>query len=189
MAFNNCCFALLTSRHKNLSVKRLFAPCSCLVFCLVCMPHTPFLPFLALRVHSKKGLILQVNLSLSQQRQTSQWEKSMPPWWSWSTTGRAKSSAPRPFVTSRYCALLVQWVHLVSSKVPVGVERSHLTGWANLQLCARNSKRAAICWVFFMMCFLSSIIHTSLMSVLVISCCYLADCLNIIPLIPFPFPA
>lgn len=53
----------------------------------------------------QKGLILQGNLSFSQQRQTWQWGKSTLPWWSWSTTGRARSSARRLFVMSRYCRL------------------------------------------------------------------------------------
>lgn len=73
-------------------------------FSVLCACLTPF-------YHSSrsgsipKGLILQVNLSFSQQQQTWQWEKSTLPWWSWSTTDRARSSARRPFVMSRYCCL------------------------------------------------------------------------------------
>ena len=91
-------------------MKRLFALCLCLckspnVFVFLCVHASP--PF----YHSSrsgsipKGLILQGNLSFSQQRQTWRWGKSTLPWWSWSTTGRARSSARRLSVMSRYCCL------------------------------------------------------------------------------------
>lgn len=49
-----------------------------------------------LRVPYHSGLILQGNLSFSQQPQTWQSAKSTPPWWSWNTTGRASRKSCRP---------------------------------------------------------------------------------------------
>lgn len=124
LALNNCCFALFTSRHKESVCEKTV--CSVFLCDFLSRLHAshPFPTIHCAQGPFQKGLILQVNLSLSQQRQTSQWGKYTPPWWLWSTTGRARSSAHRPFVTSRYSSLLVQCVHLLSSEEPVGGEPS-----------------------------------------------------------------
>lgn len=113
-------------------MKRLFALCSCvyespaLFLCLsACL--TPF-------YHSSrsgsipKGLILQGNLSFSQQRQTWPWGKSTLPWWSWSTTDKARSSARRLFVMSRYCCLKEKNTLLYRHPTPFKV-KGRLTHW------------------------------------------------------------
>lgn len=63
---------------------------------LVSYPYfgAPLPPRLRVPYHS--GLILQGNLSFSQQPQIWQSAKSTPPWWSWNTTGRASRKSCRP---------------------------------------------------------------------------------------------
>lgn len=53
-------------------------------------------------------LIVQGNLSIFQQRQTWQWEKSTLLWWSWSITGKVKPNGRRLFTMSRYALFFLQ---------------------------------------------------------------------------------
>lgn len=66
--------------------------CVSLSLCACLVPSTP-IPLAQGPICS--GLIVQGNLSLSQQQQTWRWGRSTLPWWLWSTTGRARPSALR----------------------------------------------------------------------------------------------
>lgn len=70
----------------------------CLWIVLSCLPH-PHPP--TAQGPIRPGLILQGNLSFSQQPQTWRLAKSTPPWWSWNTTVRARPKSCRRCVRNR----------------------------------------------------------------------------------------